>query len=177
VDRIAPDRLKSVERAAGEKGGGDVWREVYERRYEATVYLAGLLVGDFRLGEEVAQDAFVRLFESWTRVREPDRFLRGTVVNLCRARVRHTMVVRRREPAAGVVDAEPDVADRLVERSAVAVALRRLSRRQREAVVLRHYWQLSEAETAEAMGVSAGAVKTHLSRAVAALAADLEELR
>lgn len=154
------------------------WREVYERRYEATVYLAGLLIGDFRLDEEVAQDAFVRLFESWPRVREPERFLRGTVVNLCRVRVRHAMVVRRREvAAAGVVDAEPDVADRLVERSALAVALWRLSRRQGEAVVLRHYWQLSEAEAAEAMGVSAGAVKTHLSRALAALAADLEELR
>lgn len=118
--------MRPVERGQGAgsdaEGGWPAWREVYERRYEATVYLAGLLMGDFRLGEEVTQDAFVRLFESWARVREPDRFLRGTVVNLCRARVRHAMVVRRREPAAaGVVDAEPDVADRLVERSALAV--------------------------------------------------------
>ncbi len=61
--------------------------------------------------------------------------------------------------------------------SAVTGALERLPARQREAVVLRYFAELSEAETATAMGVSAGSVKTHLHRALNALSAELKELQ
>jgi RNA polymerase sigma factor (sigma-70 family) len=62
-----------------------------------------------------------------------------------------------------------------LDRSAVVHALRDLPRRQREAIVLRYYADLSEAQTAYAMGISTGAVKSHTSRGMAALRHLLEE--
>jgi RNA polymerase sigma factor (sigma-70 family) len=62
-----------------------------------------------------------------------------------------------------------------VQREAVVHALQQLPRRQREAVVLRYYGDLSEAQTASAMGCSVGAVKSHTSRAMAALRPLLED--
>jgi RNA polymerase sigma factor (sigma-70 family) len=63
----------------------------------------------------------------------------------------------------------------LLERSAVIAALRDLPTRQREAIVLRYYADLSEAEIAATMGISRGAVKSHTSRGMAALRAVLEQ--
>jgi RNA polymerase sigma factor (sigma-70 family) len=62
-----------------------------------------------------------------------------------------------------------------LEQSTVVAALRKLPGRQREAIVLRYYADFSEAETAAAMGISCGAVKSHTARAMAALRADLEQ--
>ena len=63
----------------------------------------------------------------------------------------------------------PNPEELAILRAAVADAVRTLPRGQRQALVLRHLVGLSEQETAEVMGVSAGSVKTHLHRAVAAL--------
>jgi RNA polymerase sigma factor (sigma-70 family) len=63
------------------------------------------------------------------------------------------------------------------EQARVLAALRRLPVRQREALVLRYYADLSEAEIAAAMGVSAGSVKTHAHRGLATLAELLGEDR
>jgi RNA polymerase sigma factor (sigma-70 family) len=62
----------------------------------------------------------------------------------------------------------------LLERTAVVSALRSLPPRQREALVLRYYGDLSEAQIATAMGISRGAVRTHTARAIASLRAVLE---
>lgn len=174
-----PVPVADVRTASGATVETAAWQELYRDRYDATVRLAGLLVGDFRLGEEIAQDAFARLFESLADVKDPAAYLRGTVVNLCRRRIRHAVVVRRWWSAAstGRPVAEADPGEHLAQRSAVQAALRRLPARQREAVVLRYYAGLSDAETAGVMGLSAGTVKTHLHRAMASLARDVEELR
>ncbi len=88
------------------------WEELYRSRYRATVYLAGLLIGEFRLGEEIAQEAFARLYENLARVEDQPSYLRGTVVNLCRSRVRRAVRARRWIADAGhQLDDEPDVAD------------------------------------------------------------------
>ncbi len=63
-----------------------------------------------------------------------------------------------------------------VERHEVIEALRNLPARQREALVLRYYANLSEAEIADAMKISRGAVKSHTSRGIAALRHVLERL-
>jgi RNA polymerase sigma factor (sigma-70 family) len=63
----------------------------------------------------------------------------------------------------------------LLERTAVVAALRALPERQREAIVLRYYADLSEAQIAGAMGISRGAVKSHTARGMAALRTTLEE--
>ncbi|MFN2522937.1 MAG: sigma-70 family RNA polymerase sigma factor, partial [Mycobacteriales bacterium] len=90
--------------------------------------------------------------------------------------VRHRVVVDRHAPTApeDVASAEAGALGRL-EQDAVARALRALPRRQREVVVLRYYADLSVEQTAYAMGISAGSVKSHTSRAMTALRSLLEE--
>jgi RNA polymerase sigma factor (sigma-70 family) len=179
-----------VEAPGGTRGVGEVdeplaaprcdgaWVVLYRRWYGPMVRLAGLLVGDYRVGEEVAQDAFARLFETGPAVTSPVAYLRATVVNLCRSQIRRAVIARRLPPLVpGVVLGPEERTDELAPRAAVRQALGRLSRRQREAVVLRYYAELSEAETAAAMGVSAGSVKRHLHLARAALSSDLEGMR
>jgi RNA polymerase sigma factor (sigma-70 family) len=64
-----------------------------------------------------------------------------------------------------------------LEHEAVVAALRELPTRQREALVLRYYLDLSESEIADAMGISRGAVKSHAARGIAALRTTLEAVR
>jgi RNA polymerase sigma factor (sigma-70 family) len=131
--------------------------------------------------EDVAQEAFVRLHARARALRDPHAavgYLRTTVVNLTRSRLRHLSVVRRHaaEAPQDVASAEHDVVRREAGRDLVA-ALGRLSARHREALVLRYWLDLSEAEMAEAMGVSRGTVKAHVSRGLDALAALMEGRR
>lgn len=67
---------------AASAGAPRWWGDLYARRYASTARLAGLLASDFSAGEEIAQEAFARLFEVRDVVRDPDRYLTGTVLNL-----------------------------------------------------------------------------------------------
>jgi RNA polymerase sigma-70 factor (sigma-E family) len=141
--------------------------------------LARLLVDEPGAAEEVVQDAFVGLHRNWRRLRDPGAapaYLRSSVINGARSRRRRKVVdLARLLPPSG---AGPDETTLLAdERRAVALAVRRLPRRQRECVVLRYYVDLSEAEIASTLSVSAGSVKTHLHRGLAALGVQLEDLR
>lgn len=160
---------------------GDRLTLLYTAHYRGLVRLAAYLTGDRDNAEEVVQDAYVKVLGRWGGLRDLDKgeaYLRQAVVNLSRSRVRHRIVVDRSAPAPlpDAASAESGAISRL-ERTAVIEALAALSRRQREAVVLRFYANLSEAQTAHAMGISAGAVKSHTSRAMAALRQLLEEDR
>lgn len=153
---------------------------LYPVHYRPLVRLAALLVHDVGTAEEVVQDAFVELHRRWHRLRDPDRaggYLRQTVVNRSRSVLRHRQVEARhpQQPPADLPGA--DVAAVAGEqRREVIAALHRLPPRQREALVLRYYADLSEAEIADVMGISRGAVKSHASRGIAALRPLLEEL-
>jgi len=154
------------------------WVAVYRQWYRPMAQLAGMLVGDYRAGEDLAQDAFVRLVEAGDRVLDPAAYLRGTVVNLSRAQVRRAAVARRHPSNSALTVGGPEErTDEIATRMAIRQALRRLPRRQREAIVLFYFSELSEAETAVAMGVSAGSVKRHLYRARVSLSSELEWLR
>jgi RNA polymerase sigma factor (sigma-70 family) len=98
------------------------------------------------------------------------------VVNRSRSVLRHRMVVEKNapKPPPDMPSAEHG-AMALFERTAVIAALRGLPDRQREALVLRYYGDLSEAQIAAAMRISRGAVKSHTARAMAALRAALDE--
>jgi RNA polymerase sigma factor (sigma-70 family) len=96
------------------------------------------------------------------------------VINRSRSVLRHRRVVDRNVPRQPPGPSAEEGAIQLFERSAVVAALRRLSPRQRQALVLRYYAELSEAQIASAMGISRGAVKSHISRAMAALRDVLE---
>ncbi|MFN2538638.1 MAG: SigE family RNA polymerase sigma factor [Mycobacteriales bacterium] len=152
---------------------------LYTAHYRSLVRLAAFLTGDRDNAEEVVQDAYVKVHGSWRGLREPDKaeaYLRTAVVNLSRSRLRRRQVAAKHQPdpARDVASAESS-AMRIVQREAVLHALQQLPPRQREAVVLRYYGDLSEAQTAHAMGCSVGAVKSHTSRAMASLRPLLED--
>ena len=153
--------------------------ELYSEHYRALVRLAAMLVRDTQTAEEVVQDSFVAMHDGWQRLRDGEKalaYLRQAVVNRSRSVLRHRTVVDK-----NLQKAPPDMPSAehgalvLLERHAVVAALRDLPDRQREAIVLRYYAGLSEAEIAAAMGISRGAVKSHTSRAMAALRTTLEQ--
>jgi RNA polymerase sigma-70 factor (sigma-E family) len=152
--------------------------ELYSEHYRALVRLAALLVRDRPTAEEVVQDSFVAMHGGWQRLRDTEKalaYLRQSVVNRSRSVLRHRTVVDK-----NLQKAPPDMPSAehgalvLLERSAVVAALRDLPERQREAIVLRYYGDLSEAEIATAMGISRGAVKSHTARGMTALRTALE---
>ncbi|ASU84816.1 SigE family RNA polymerase sigma factor [Nocardiopsis gilva YIM 90087] len=153
--------------------------QLYSEHYRPLVRLAVLLVRDHATAEEVVQDAFVAMHGAWRRLRDPSKalsYLRQSVVNRARSVLRHRAVVEKHAPKAlpDAPSAEHGALGEL-ERAAVIEALRRLPTRQREAIVLRYYGDLSEAQIADAMGISRGAVKSHTARGIAALRTVLEQ--
>jgi RNA polymerase sigma-70 factor (sigma-E family) len=152
--------------------------ELYTVQYKALVRLAAMLVRDTSTAEEVVQDAFIAMHDGWHRLKDAEKalaYLRQAVVNRSRSVLRHRMVVEKNapKPAPDMPSAEHG-AMALLERSAVIAALRDLPERQREAIVLRYYADLSEADIAAAMRISRGAVKSHTARGMASLKAALE---
>jgi RNA polymerase sigma-70 factor (sigma-E family) len=151
---------------------------IYSEHYRSLVRLAAFLVRDNATAEEVVQDSFVAMHGAWRRLRDTDKalsYLRQSVVNRSRSVLRHRMVVDKNtpKPPPDMPSAEHGAIIQL-ERSAVVSALRALPERQREALVLRYYGDLSEAQIASVMGISRGAVKSHTARAMAALRTVLE---
>ncbi len=154
--------------------------ELYATHYRSLVRLAVLFVRDVETAEEVVQDSFVAMHGAWRRLRDPDSalaYLRQSVVNRSRTALRRRRTAEKHEPDAlhDMPSAESS-ALRTLEHDRVMAALRRLARRQREVLVLRYYADLSEAEIADTLRISRGAVKSHASRGMAALRSNLEEL-
>jgi len=153
--------------------------ELYSMHYKSLVRLAAMLVRDTQTAEEVVQDAFVSMHDGWGRLKDTEKalaYMRQAVVNRSRSVLRHRIVVDK-----NLQNAPPDMPSAehgafvLFERDAVVAALRKLPERQREAIVLRYYAELSEAEIAASMKISRGAVKSHTARGMAALKAALEQ--
>jgi RNA polymerase sigma-70 factor (sigma-E family) len=151
---------------------------IYSEHYRSLVRLAAFLVRDNATAEEVVQDSFVAMHGAWRRLRDTDKalsYLRQSVVNRSRSVLRHRIVVDKNtpKPPPDMPSAEHGAIIQL-ERSAVVTALRSLPERQREALVLRYYGDMSEAQIASMMGISRGAVKSHTARAMSALRTVLE---
>ncbi|MET7394522.1 SigE family RNA polymerase sigma factor [Dactylosporangium sp. NPDC005572] len=138
-------------------------------RGNALLATAVLLAGGRAAGEDLLQAALERLMRSWGRVREDrERYLRRTMYHLAvdqwRSRRRRAEVFITYEPPGA-----SDGTDALDLRDAMRRALAQLSPRQRTVLVLRYWEQLTEAETAEALGCSVGTVKSTASRGLARL--------
>lgn len=161
-------------------GRDDALAALYAAHYPALLRLAVLLV-DTASAEDVVQDAFARLYAHPRTLRDPDRalpYLRSCVLNGARSRLRHLKVVARHAPAGlGDAASAEDAAMLRAEHAEVLAALQRLPRRQREVLVLRYYLDLTEADIAGTLGISAGSVKQHASRGIAALTRSLEGVR
>lgn len=156
-------------------GADEAIEQLYAAHWRQLVRLSVLLVRDQGAAEEIVQDAFVAVHGRWSKLRDPDRalaYLRQSVVNRSRSALRHRGVVER-YAARERVPADAPGADESVlataRRGAVLDAMRELPQRQREVLALRYYLDLSEAQIAEALGISRGAVKSHASRGSAAL--------
>jgi RNA polymerase sigma-70 factor (sigma-E family) len=163
-----------------ELDASDAVTKLYSAHYRSLVRLAGLLVRDEPTAEEVVQECFVAMHDGWHRLREEEKalsYLKQAVVNRARSVLRHRSVIDRNapKPAPDMPSAEQG-AIALLERRDVIAALQDLPVRQREALVLRYYADLSEAQIATMMGISKGAVKSHTARGMASLRAVLERL-
>jgi RNA polymerase sigma-70 factor (sigma-E family) len=178
-EALAPDTSATSAFDAEEQRQPAVWAaadvvtEIYHGHYHSLVRLAVLLVHDVQTAEEVVQDAFEAMHLASRRLRDSERalqYLRQTVVNKSRSVLRHRKVVDLHAPKPGPDEPSAEhAALAILERSAVAAALRALPERQREAIALRYYADFSEADIAKAMGISKGAVKSHTARAMASL--------
>jgi RNA polymerase sigma-70 factor (sigma-E family) len=165
----------------GERPGGepDQLAELHAGHYRSLVRLASLLVDDPGTCEELVQDAFVSVWRQRFRVDDPAKlpaYLRSAVLNGARSHLRKVGVRRRHLAAApGTAPSAETGALASEETRRIIDALRALPDRQREVLALRYYLDLSEAEIAATLGISAGSVKTHAHRGLAALAPALEE--
>jgi RNA polymerase sigma-70 factor (sigma-E family) len=164
-------------------GAATAVTKLYAGHALGLVRLAVLLVGDRASAEDIVQDAFLGLYRRWDRLPDtsaPLAYVRVSVLNGCRTALRDR--TRSRSRLTSVTAAEPPAAESAEalallseEQRTVAAALRRLPERQREALLLRYYLDLSEREIAAAMGVSRGTVKSATSRAIAAVGRMLKE--
>jgi RNA polymerase sigma-70 factor (sigma-E family) len=164
-------------RDRGEWSADHTVTELYSSQYRALVRLAALLMPDTPAAEQVVQDSFVAMHGCWQRLGDGQKaltYLRRTVMNRSRSMPAHRAAAGKNwpnpppdPPGAGHGAPVPP------ERPAVIAALRGLPARQREAIVLRYYADLSEADIAAAMGISRAAVQSHSARGMTALRAAL----
>ncbi len=166
---------------SGFAGQAEVRRAVtslYEAHALGLIRLGVVMLGDRAAAEDVVQEAFCGLYRRWHALSDPGHalsYLRSSVINGCRSALR-----RRARALAGLLGDRPgESAESAVliseEHREVLLAIRRLPARQREALVLRYYLDLDEAEIARSMRISRGTVKSTTSRALTALARILGE--
>jgi RNA polymerase sigma-70 factor (sigma-E family) len=131
--------------------------------------LAYSLCGDWHAADDVVQTALAKLYVAWPRVRrasDPDAYVRRTVARTTIDESRRPW--RREHSGLEGHDGPADASD-VPAREDLVAALQRLPEMQRKTVVLRHWLGLSVAETAHDLGIAEGTVKSHTSRALAAL--------
>jgi RNA polymerase sigma-70 factor (sigma-E family) len=156
---------------------GSTMAELYTRYVPAGIRLAYLMTGDRTQAEDLAHEAFVRCVGRFQHLRAHsafDAYLRRAIVNLHTSGLRRRRTerewLRREGPrAASAVTTQRDVG----EREDLWRALSTLPSRQRAALVLRYYEDLSERDAAEALGCSLAALKSLVARGSEALRTSL----
>ena len=147
--------------------------DLVETRSPALLRTAYLVVGDRQLAQDLLQEALVKAYVAWPRLREvsaAEAYVRRTVVTTAISwRRRRSFHERPLEVLP--VEAHRDETDRLAAQDDLWAEVRTLPPRQRAALVLRYYEDLTEAETARLMGCSVGTVKSQVSDALAKLRA------
>ncbi len=155
------------------------FRDYVTSRSGSLLRMAYLLTRNQADAEDLVQSALAKTYQAWDRIEDRnalDGYVRRAMVNT------HISWWRRRRLEEYPTDDIPDraVADHAGDSElsdALRRALDRLPSRMRAAVVLRYYEDMTEAEVAEALGISQGTVKSTVSRAVAKLRIDAELLK
>jgi RNA polymerase sigma-70 factor (sigma-E family) len=164
--------------AASTNGGFEGWVRASSPHLRRLAYL---LTGDLDQAEDLLQEAYAKVFPRWRKVSaydSPDAYMYRVMVNLRTSWWRRT---RNRESSTNKIPepfwhaGSPGEAEAVVESQVLLSALRALPERQRAAVVLRYWCDLSEAATATAMTCSVGSVKSNASRGLAKLRTALAE--
>jgi RNA polymerase sigma-70 factor (sigma-E family) len=143
------------------------FEDFFDLHYQRLLRAMYLATGDRHEAEDLAQDAFVRVYERWDRVggmERPDGYLYKTALNLRRSRLRRVATAARKL-LGGRSQEAPDPAAAVSERDIVRRALTALPDGQREAVVLVEWLGMTDAEAAEVLGISPVAVRVRISRA------------
>ncbi|WP_330457575.1 SigE family RNA polymerase sigma factor [Streptomyces sp. NBC_00820] len=147
-------------------------------RWPRLMRTAFLLTGEQHAAEDLVQSTLEQAYAAWRRVGtadDPEAYVRRVMINV------HARKHRRRlkeflapRDDSGLVHEVPDTGDRIAQaddRSALLKALAQLPARQREAVVLRYWEDLTETQAARAMGCSIGTVKSNAAKGLAKLRA------
>lgn len=155
----------------------EIFRGFVASRFNALVRSAYLLTGDEATAQDLVQTALLQTWRRWPRIAQKDdpegyvrRVIMTTFLSWRRRRWRFELPTAEFDDPAGVVD-EGEQAD---VRDCVRRALGTLPRRQRAVVVLRYFDDLSEADTARALGCSVGTVKSQAARALTRLRSGAE---
>ncbi|WP_460496963.1 SigE family RNA polymerase sigma factor [Glycomyces tarimensis] len=150
----------------------EAFRVFFEQHHAELARFAWLLIGERASAEDIAADAMLAVWKQWSQVERSSSgiaYARGIVANLAKSRIRSDVRERRRNIAfwqrPGEESSEPNVAAVVDIRRALA----RLPFRKRACVVLRYSLDLSERQTAEALGISVGTVKSQTSKGLAEL--------
>jgi RNA polymerase sigma-70 factor (sigma-E family) len=152
---------------------------LYRSHAVGLIRVAYLMLGDRPSAEDAVQDAFCGLYRHWDRLADPDRalgYVRTAVLNGCRSALRRRTLGRRLTTYQPPEASAETAALTNTERQEVMRAVRRLPARQREALVLRFYLDLPEAEIARVMGLRPSSVRSATHRALKALGQFLEEM-
>lgn len=145
----------------------DSFAAIFNAHHRDAVRLAYLLTSDHHQAEDIVSEAFAKVYRQWQagKVDDVGAYLRRAVANTANSKLRRRYLERREASRRtgderGVRRVDDDAADR----DAVWQAIQRLPDKQRAAVVLRYYEDLSVEETSEILGVSTGTVKSQVSR-------------
>lgn len=147
------------------------FEDFYLASYTSLVRLAYVLTGSKELSEDLVQDCFVRLHRRYQELDAPERYAKQAVVNACRSHFRKAGRERERRPLLYVVD-DSGGASHPGELNDVLAGL---PYRQRAAIVLRFYGDLSELEIAELLGCRPGTVGSLIHRGLERLRGVLEQ--
>lgn len=143
--------------------------DFYARAWPMAFKFASILVQDSSVGEELAQEALTKMYPTWGRYERPEAYLRTVIANGSKNWHRHNQVVRTKLPLLAGPGHHDPVADELAD------AIAALPYRQRAVLVMRYYADMTEAEMAEALECRPGTVKSLASRALAALAKEIDQ--
>ena len=146
---------------------------VYRNDLTRLVGLAEWIVGSRMVAEEIVHDSFARIVERPPLLDDPtalSAYVRSTVVNGCRSKVRRVVLERKHAKATADVHEDPERPNEHIRR-----AIGELPMRQRQVVVLRFYEDLTVDQIASTLSISSGSVKTHLHRATQRLGTLLDE--